>query len=98
MKRPLAHPRAPHGTARRAEPGPGRQAQRATRLWRLTKRLASFLGHVTSDANDRYRALVEAIGEMVWTTTAEGEGGGPRPAWCAYTGQSEAESQGFGWS
>jgi PAS domain S-box-containing protein len=53
---------------------------------------------VTSDANDRYRALVEAIGEMVWTTSAEGEGGGPRPAWCAYTGQSEAESQGFGWS
>jgi PAS domain S-box-containing protein len=53
---------------------------------------------VTQDANDRYRALVEAIGEMVWTTSPEGEGGGSRPAWCAYTGQSEQESLGFGWS
>jgi PAS domain S-box-containing protein len=53
---------------------------------------------VSQDANDRYRALVEAIGEMVWTTSPEGEGVGQRPAWCAYTGQSEEESQGFGWS
>jgi PAS domain S-box-containing protein len=35
---------------------------------------------------------------MVWTTSPDGDGSGPRPAWCAFTGQTEAESQGFGWS
>jgi PAS domain S-box-containing protein len=35
---------------------------------------------------------------MVWTTSADGEGSGARPLWCAYTGQSEAESLGYGWS
>lgn len=48
--------------------------------------------------HDRYRALVEATGNIVWTNTAEGEMRGPQPGWCAYTGQTESEVQGYGWS
>ena len=47
---------------------------------------------------DRYRALVEATGEIVWTNSPEGEMQGPQPGWCSYTGQSEQEVQGYGWS
>jgi PAS domain S-box-containing protein len=46
----------------------------------------------------RYRALVRAVGHIVWTNSAEGEMRGEQPEWCAYTGQTEAECQGFGWA
>jgi PAS domain S-box-containing protein len=46
----------------------------------------------------RYRALVRAVGHIVWTNSPEGEMRGEQPEWCAYTGQTEAECQGFGWS
>lgn len=50
------------------------------------------------EADNRYHALVQAVGDIVWTNSAEGEMRGPQPAWCAYTGQSEEEVQGYGWS
>ena len=49
-------------------------------------------------AEERYRALVDAASQIVWTNTAEGEMRGPQPGWCAFTGQSEAQVQGFGWA
>lgn len=49
-------------------------------------------------SEERYRALVDAASQIVWTNTAEGEMRGPQPGWCAFTGQSEAEVQGYGWS
>lgn len=51
-----------------------------------------------SDIEDRYNALVQATGDIAWTNSAEGEMIGLQPQWCAYTGQSEAEAQGYGWS
>ena len=47
---------------------------------------------------DRFRALVEATGDIVWTNSPEGEMRGHQPEWCAYTGQSEEDVQGYGWS
>jgi PAS domain S-box-containing protein len=57
-------------------------------------------GDVTQESvfNARYRALVRATGDIVWTNSPDGEMSGPQPDWCAYTGQSEAEVQGYGWS
>ena len=47
---------------------------------------------------DRYAALVRATGHIVWTNTAEGEMAGEQPDWCAFTGQTQEECAGFGWS
>lgn len=48
--------------------------------------------------SDRYRALVKATGDIVWTNSPDGEMRGAQPDWCAYTGQTEAEANGYGWS
>ncbi len=48
--------------------------------------------------SDRYQALVKATGDIVWTNAPEGEMRGPQPDWCAFTGQTEDEAQGYGWS
>ncbi len=44
------------------------------------------------------RSIVEAVAQIVWTNDAEGRMTGSQPLWGAFTGQSEAEYQGFGWS
>ena len=49
-------------------------------------------------SEERYRALVEVSSQIVWTTRPDGQMSGPQPAWCAYTGQTEADVQGYGWS
>lgn len=46
---------------------------------------------------DRYRSLVEATATLVWTKDAQGRATEDSPAWREFTGQSEAEHQGFGW-
>ncbi len=46
----------------------------------------------------RYRALIEAAGQFIWTNSAEGRMEGEQPGWTALTGQSTAEYQGFGWA
>ncbi|GAC1339130.1 MAG: hypothetical protein NVSMB23_07720 [Myxococcales bacterium] len=46
----------------------------------------------------RYRSLVEATAQIVWTNSPEGEMRGPQPSWAAFTGQTAAECQGFGWA
>ncbi|ADI13788.1 PAS domain S-box protein [Truepera radiovictrix] len=45
----------------------------------------------------RFRALVEASAQAVWTADAAGLVVGESPSWCAFTGQTEAERQGWGW-
>jgi PAS domain S-box-containing protein len=45
----------------------------------------------------RFRSLVLASSQMVWTTGPSGEVVEELPTWQAYTGQSAAEVQGFGW-
>ena len=46
----------------------------------------------------RYQALIRATGSIVWTNSPEGEMRGAQPDWCAYTGQSPAQCQGYGWA
>jgi PAS domain S-box-containing protein len=45
----------------------------------------------------RYRSLVRASSQIVWTTNARGEVVDDLPAWREFTGQSMEESGGWGW-
>ncbi|MDZ8095619.1 MAG: PAS domain S-box protein [Nostoc sp. DedQUE05] len=45
----------------------------------------------------RYRSLVTATSQMVWITTPEGMQKADMSNWRAYTGQSVAEADGWGW-
>lgn len=47
-------------------------------------------------SEERYRSLVIATSQMVWTTDAQGKVV-DIPHWRNYTGQSQAEVQGWGW-
>ncbi len=49
-------------------------------------------------SEQRYRSLIDATAEIVWTNSPEGKMQGPQPGWAAFTGQTEAECQGFGWA
>src|SRR4051794_15323034 len=46
----------------------------------------------------RYRSLVEASSQIVWTNTPDGEMRGEQPGWSSLPGQSYDEYQGFGWA
>lgn len=48
------------------------------------------------ESEERYRSLVVATSQIVWTTNAEGQVV-DIPLWRAYTGQSESEVRGWGW-
>jgi PAS domain S-box-containing protein len=47
---------------------------------------------------ERYRALVTATPQIIWTTNAQGEVSGDLPLWRKFTGQSEEEIKGRGWA
>lgn len=49
------------------------------------------------ESEERYRSLVIATSQIVWNTDATGQVVPPLVSWCAYTGQTEAEVQGWGW-
>lgn len=49
-------------------------------------------------SEERFRAAVEAVGDIIWTNTAEGEMQGEQPYWAEFTGQSAEEYSGLGWS
>ena len=49
-------------------------------------------------SEQRYRALVEAAGQYIWTNSPDGRMEGEQPGWSALTGQSSAEYEGFGWA
>ncbi len=48
------------------------------------------------ESEERYRSLVVATSQIVWTTDAEGQVV-DMPVWRAYTGQSESEVRSWGW-
>ncbi|RKG76264.1 PAS domain S-box protein [Corallococcus exercitus] len=48
-------------------------------------------------SEQRYRSLVEAMAQPVWTTNARGEVVEPAPRWMDFTGQTHAEHLGLGW-
>jgi PAS domain S-box-containing protein len=56
---------------------------------------ATLLGGLAGEAP--YRALVEALGEIVWRTDPRGRPEPPQPSWSAFTGQSDAEVADNGW-
>ena len=49
-------------------------------------------------SEERYRSLIDATAEIVWTNTPEGEMRGPQPGWAGFTGQAESQYQGYGWA
>ena len=49
-------------------------------------------------SESRFRAAVEAIGDILWTNDASGRMIGEQPGWSAFTGQSREEYEGFGWA
>ncbi len=49
-------------------------------------------------SEERFRAAAEAVGDIIWTNDAKGEMRGLQRDWQAFTGQSQAEVQGHGWS
>ncbi|XGV97133.1 MAG: PAS domain-containing protein [Leptolyngbya sp. BL-A-14] len=48
-------------------------------------------------SEQRYRSLVTATTQAVWTADAEGKTNEDIPGWRALTGQTEAEASGWGW-
>jgi PAS domain S-box-containing protein len=49
-------------------------------------------------SEERYRGLVVATSQIVWTTNAQGDVVGDLPSWRTFTGQSRQEIQGAGWA
>ena len=60
---------------------------------RVTERTAAV-----RENEARYRSLVTASAQFIWTTNAEGEVLEDLPAWRAFTGQSYDEIKGWGWA
>ncbi|WP_295815941.1 PAS domain S-box protein [uncultured Deinococcus sp.] len=58
-----------------------------------TQRTAAALRH----SERRFRSLVEATAQIVWTASADGYFPPPQPGWEAFTGQTPAEYEGRGW-
>ena len=50
------------------------------------------------EAEERFRALVNASAQIVWTTDADGAVVEDSPSWRAFTGQTYEQWKGFGWS
>jgi PAS domain S-box-containing protein len=48
------------------------------------------------ESESRFRSLVEASSQIVWTTDAEGRIAKPVPEWTAMTGQASSQAQGYG--
>ncbi|HZU45463.1 MAG TPA: PAS domain S-box protein [Terriglobales bacterium] len=53
--------------------------------------------HALQYSEQRYRSLVVATSQVVWTTNVNGEVSGDMPMWREFTGQSFDEIQGWGW-
>ncbi len=47
---------------------------------------------------ERFRTATRAVTELLWTNDADGLMHGEQEGWGAFTGQSQAEYQGYGWS
>jgi PAS domain S-box-containing protein len=65
---------------------------------RVTGRRA--MEEVTRDlaySQERYRALLAAVAEVLWETPPSGEFATDQPGWRSFTGQSSEELAGWGW-
>ncbi len=62
----------------------------------ITERKAAESALLASEA--RFRAAVGLVSSLVWTNSADGKMIGEQPGWGNFTGQTVAESQGYGWA
>ncbi|MGI4800423.1 MAG: MHYT domain-containing protein [Janthinobacterium lividum] len=46
----------------------------------------------------RFRVAAEAVGDIIWTNSPEGRMVGAQLDWSRFTGQQQADYEGFGWS
>ena len=46
----------------------------------------------------RFRTAVTTVSNLIWTNNAEGKMEGEQPGWENFTGQTQEEYQGYGWS
>lgn len=53
--------------------------------------------HRLRESEERYRALVTATAQMIWTADPSGMTDPDVPTWCAYTGQTAEQAAGTGW-
>jgi PAS domain S-box-containing protein len=80
---------------RRSNPEPGVEGAGMV-VMDVTSRLQAERRQRHSE--ERFRAAVEAVGDIIWTTDAEGEMTGEQREWAGFTGQSLEEYQGHGWT
>lgn len=57
----------------------------------------ALLVHSVRQSEERFRALIEASAQIVWTQAGDGAAVEDSPSWRAFTGQTYAEWRGFGW-
>jgi PAS domain S-box-containing protein len=50
------------------------------------------------ERDERFRALIAATGQIVWTNSPDGRMSDEQPGWGGYTGQTADEFRDFGWS
>ena len=72
------------------------QEQAAQTEFETSKRKHDEFLKALQESEERYRSLVVATSQIVWTTDAEGQVVDV-PTWRAYTGQTEADVKGWGW-
>ncbi|WP_279480476.1 response regulator [Aureimonas sp. SK2] len=65
-------------------------------LTNATKRLRAERQLAYSET--RFRSLIEATSAIVWSVPSSGRFSGDQPGWAAFTGQSEEDYSGFGWT
>lgn len=53
---------------------------------------------IVKQRDERFRGLIAASGQIVWTNSPEGRMSGDQPGWSGYTGQTPEEYEGFGWA
>lgn len=73
-----------------------RAAVRGTRGRAGTGAEAAEAARMQRESEDRFRTLVEATGQLVWTTPPDGLVV-DMPLWRAYTGQAVEQVRGWGW-
>jgi PAS domain S-box-containing protein len=62
----------------------------------ITDRIRSEQALIVSEA--RFRTALGILTSIVWTNDASGKMTGLQPGWAQFTGQTQAEYQGYGWA